>query len=142
MPDTASCPTCSLGHRFFVMFKGHYLLRLASLKPTLGTRIFTRCWNVILLRSRTSILPQLLPAKTVQGARQCRKYRALTDLDGKTAISSLHRPRVGRRRLFGGVVLPAVGSLYGAGTGQHRGAPAGSPQQRGPLCQRSMTLIS
>ena len=115
----------------------------------LGSCRFTRCWNhwnVSLPRKRTLELR----CQTVQGARQRREHWALTVgltvLDCKTALSSLLGPLAGRRRIYNGVVLPAVGSLChcGACTGQHQGhllAPSLKAPSAFLLCQRSKTLI-
>ena len=56
--DGARGPTCSLCHKFLLLFKRHYWLRLASLrlKLTLGSSSFARCWNVSLLRLRTLVV--------------------------------------------------------------------------------------
>ena len=73
--NSASGPTCSLCCS--VVFKRHFLVRLARLKLTIGSCRFTRCWNVSLLRLRT-------PALRRQTIR--REYRALTVLDSKRTI--------------------------------------------------------
>ena len=64
----------------------------------------------------------------------------MTALDCKPAKASLCWPRAGRRRLYGGAVLPAVSPLSGAGI-YRRAATCCPPLQRGPLCQRSKRVI-
>ena len=95
---------------------------MARLKLSLGSCSFTRCWNV---RGRWRC-----PAKTVQSARQLsiisspeRPWRQ----DCYIIILQHYRwPHAGRRRRYSWVDVLAVGTLYGAGTGQHKRPPAAS----------------
>ena len=72
---------------------------------------FIRCWNLSLLRSKTSVLrcqdcARRTPASIISRPDSPRRQDCYIVIAQSSA---------GRRRLYGGIVLPAVGSLSGVG---------------------------